>query len=325
MFKKTLRTAWWCTSAVIFSSQAWALDAYPSKPIQIIVPYTPGGNTDLLARVIAQKLTDLWGKPVIIENRPGAGGTIGIGQVAKSKADGYTLALGSFGNILVANSLYKGLNYEPLKDLTPIILLSTPPTVLVVPAKFPVKDVKSLINYAKENPDAVHYSSSGNGTSNHLFGELFAGNAKIKMSHVPYKGSSPAINDLIAGVTQLNFAPFPLVLQHIQTGSLKALAVSGPGRSSLLPNIPTVTESGLSGYVANGWFALMTPKETPKDIVMRLNATINQILQSPEVKKNLESEGADPIGGSPEDAQISMEQGIKKWQDVINKFQIKLD
>jgi tripartite-type tricarboxylate transporter receptor subunit TctC len=325
MLKKTLRVACLFTSTVIFSLQTWALDAYPSKPIQIIVPYTPGGNTDLLARVIAQKLTDLWGKPVIIDNRPGAGGTIGIAQVAKSKADGYTLALGSFGNILVANSLYKGLSYEPLKDLVPIILLSTPPTVLVVPAKFPVKDVKSLINYAKENPDAVHYSSSGNGTSNHLFGELFAGNAKIKMSHVPYKGSSPAINDLIAGVTQLNFAPFPLVLQHIQTGGLKALAVSGPGRSSLLPNIPTVTESGLTGYVANGWFALMTPKETPKDTVMHLNATINQILQSPEVKKNLESEGADPIGGSPEDAQISMEQGIKKWQDVINKFQIKLD
>ena len=325
MFKKTLRIAWLFSSAFIFSSQAWALDVYPSKPIQIVVPYTPGGNTDLLARVIAQKLTDLWGKPVIIENRPGAGGTIGIGQVAKSKPDGYTLALGSFGNILVANSLYKGLNYEPLKDLVPIILLSAPPTVLVVPAKLQVKDVRSLINYAKDNPDAVHYSSSGNGTSNHLFGELFAGNAKIKMNHVPYKGSSPAINDLIAGVTQLNFAPFPLVLQHIQTGSLKALAVSGPGRSSLLPNIPTVTESGLSGYVANGWFALMTQKETPKDIVMRLNATINQILQSPEVKKNLESEGADPIGGSPEDAQISMEQGIKKWQDVINKFQIKLD
>jgi len=325
MIKKILFICQLFTFACFFSSQAWSLESYPNKSILIIVPYTPGGNTDLLARVIAQKLTDLWGKPVIIDNRPGAGGTIGIGQVAKSKPDGYTLALGSFGNILVANSLYKGLNYEPLKDLTPIIMLSTPPTVLVVPAKSPAKDVKSLIGYAKDNPETIHYSSSGNGTSNHLFGELFAGNAKIKMIHIPYKGSSPAINDLIAGVTQLNFAPFPLVLQHIQSGSLKALAVSGPIRSSLLPNVPTVSESGLPGYVANGWFALMAQRETPKDIVVRLNTAVNQILQSPEVKRNLESEGADPIGGTPEDAQNSMEQGIKKWQDVINKFQIKLE
>ena len=303
----------------------WAAEPYPNKPIQIVVPYTPGGNTDLLARVIAQKLSDAWGKSVIIDNRPGAGGTIGIAQVAKSKPDGYTLALGSFGNILVANSLYKSLPYEPLKDLSPVVLLSTPPTVLVVPAKFPAKDVKALIAYAKDNPSAVHFSSSGNGTSNHLFGELFASAAKIKMTHVPYKGSSPAINDLIAGVTQLNFAPFPLVLQHIQTGSLKALAVSGSTRSSLLPNTPTVNESGLQGYAANGWFALMAPKETPRNIVLKLNTEINKILESQEVKKNLESEGADPIGGSIEDAQYSMEQGIKKWQELINQLQITLD
>jgi len=307
------------------SQHSWSAESYPSKPIQIVVPYTPGGNTDLLARVIAQKLSDLWGKSVIIDNRPGAGGTIGIAQVAKSKPDGYTLALGSFGNILVANSLYKSLTYEPVRDLIPIVLLSTPPTVLVVPAKFPAKDVKTLIAYAKENPNAVHYSSSGNGTSNHLFGELFASVAKIKMTHVPYKGSSPAINDLLAGVTQLNFAPFPLVLQHIQNGSLKALAVSGPSRSSLLPNTPTVNESGLPGYVANGWFALMAPKDTPKDIVLKLNSEVNKILESQEVKKNLESEGADPIGGSAEDAQVSVEQGIKKWQELINKLQISLD
>jgi tripartite-type tricarboxylate transporter receptor subunit TctC len=149
--------------------------------------------------------------------------------------------------------------------------------------------------------------------------------AKIKMTHVPYKGSSPAINDLLAGVTQLNFAPYPLVLQHIQNGTLKALAVSGPSRSSLLPNTPTVNESGLPGYVANGWFALMAPKDTPKDIVLKLNFEVNKILESQEVKKNLESEGADPIGGSAEDAQASVEQGIKKWQELINKLQISLD
>ena len=248
------------------SEYSWSAESYPSNPIQIVVPYTPGGNTDLLARVIALKLSDLWGKSVIIDNRPGAGGTIGIAQVAKSKPDGYTLALGSFGNILVANSLYKGLSYEPVRDLIPIVLLSTPPTVLVVPAKFPAKDVKTLIAYAKENPNAVHYSSSGNGTSNHLFGELFASVAKIKMTHVPYKGSSPAINDLLAGVTQLNFAPFPLVLQHIQNGTLKALAVSGPSRSSLFPIHPPSMSLGCLATLPTDGLRSWPPRTPPRTL-----------------------------------------------------------
>ena len=183
----------------------------------------------------------------------------------------------------------------------------------------------SLIQYAKSNPGAIHYGSSGNGTSNHLFGELFASQANIKMIHVPYKGSSPAINDLLAGITQLNFAPFPLVLQHIKSGALTAIAVTGEKRSNLLPHIPTVNESGLKGYFANGWFAVVVPNATPRNITVKLNHEINQILLLQEVKKNLEGEGADPIGGSIEDATKSIDQGIRMWNSLINRLDLKLD
>ena len=307
------------------AGSAFAQVSYPNKPISLIVPFAPGGNTDLLARVIAQRLSESFGQPVVIENKPGAGGTIGLGIVAKSKPDGYTLGLGSFGNVLVANSLYKNLSYEPAKNLSPVILLSTPPTVLVAPSKLGITDVTSLIQYAKSNPGAIHYGSSGNGTSNHLFGELFASQANIKMIHVPYKGSSPAINDLLAGITQLNFAPFPLVLQHIKSGALTAIAVTGEKRSNLLPHIPTVNESGLKGYFANGWFAVVVPNATPRNITVKLNHEINQILLLQEVKKNLEGEGADPIGGSIEDATKSIDQGIRMWNSLINRLDLKLD
>jgi len=307
------------------AGSTYAQSNYPNKPISLIVPFAPGGNTDLLARVIAQRLTESFGQPVVVENKPGAGGTTGLGIVAKSKPDGYTLGLGSFGNMLVANSLYKNLSYEPTKNLSPVILLSTPPTVLVAPSKLGLADVATLIEYAKSNPGAIHYGSSGNGTSNHLFGELFASQANIKMIHVPYKGSSPAINDLLAGITQLNFAPFPLVLQHIKSGSLTAIAVTGEKRSNLLPNTPTVNESGLRGYFANGWFAVVVPNGTPRNITVKLNHEINKILLLPEVKKNLESEGADPIGGSIEDATKSVDQGIRKWGSLINRLDLKID
>jgi len=307
------------------ASSTFAQASYPNKSISLIVPFAPGGNTDLLARVIAQRLSESFGQPVVIENKPGAGGTIGLGIVAKSKPDGYTLGLGSFGNVLVANSLYKNLSYEPAKNLSPVILLSTPPTVLVAPSKLGITDVTSLIQYAKSNPGAIHYGSSGNGTSNHLFGELFASQANIKMIHVPYKGSSPAINDLLAGITQLNFAPFPLVLQHIKSGALTAIAVTGEKRSNLLPHIPTVNESGLKGYFANGWFAVVVPNTTPRNITVKLNYEINQILLLQEVKKNLEGEGADPIGGSIEDATKSIDQGIRKWNSLVNRLDLKID
>ncbi len=304
---------------------ATAAEPYPSKTIQLVVPYTPGGNTDLLGRIIAQKLGEAWNQTVVVENRPGAGGTTGVTQVARSKPDGHTLVLAAFGNILVAQSLYKNLSYDPATDLIPVVLLATPPTIVTVTPSLPVKDIKGLIAYAKANPGKLNYGSSGAGTSNHLFGELFASMADVRMTHVPYKGSGPAITDLMAGTIQLNFAPLPLVRQQIKAGSLRALAVTGSQRSPALPDVPTVAEAGLAGYEGNGWFALMVPKGTPRDVVTKLNAEVNRILKSPDVRTALETEGADPIGGTPADATRSMEQGIAKWRGLVGKLELKLE
>lgn len=305
--------------AACWSMAAPAADEpYPSRPIQLVVPYTPGGNTDILGRLIAQKLGEAWGANVVVENRPGAGGTIGVNLVAKSKPDGYTMAIAAFGNILVAKSLYKNLPYDPVADLEPVILVATPPTVLTATASLPVDNVAELIAYGKAHPGMLNYGSSGKGTSNHLFGELFSSMAGVQMTHVPYKGSGPAMNDLVAGLTQLNFAPLPLVLPSIKAGTLKALAVTGSQRLPMLPDVPTVAESGLPGYEGLGWFGLMVPKGTPQPIVDKLNAEVNKILSAPDVRERLTAEGAVPIGGTPEDARRSIALGIEKWKKLAD-------
>lgn len=304
---------------------ALAQNIYPNRSIQLVVPYTAGGNTDRLARIVAQRLTEAWGQPVVVDNRPGAGGTIGASIVVKAKPDGHTLFLGSFGNILTAKALYKSLPYDPAVDLVPVVLLATPPTVVTVPAKLPVKDIRGLIAYAKQSPGAINYGSSGNGTSNHLFGELFASMAGVRMTHVPYKGSGPAVTDLISGMTQLNFAPFPLVLPHIKAGTLRALAVTGPERSPTLPNVPTVSEAGLPGYEGIGWFALMTTKGTPEAVVLKINKEVNRILGEPDVRTELAADGAVPVGGSPADASHSVVAGVAKWGNLIQKLGLTLE
>ncbi|MDN3987388.1 Bug family tripartite tricarboxylate transporter substrate binding protein [Zwartia vadi] len=306
---------------VFFALTPIAAEKYPNKPIQLIVPYTPGGNTDILGRLIALKLGEAWGARVIVENRPGAGGTIGVNMVAKAKPDGHTLALAAFGNIIVAKSLYKDLPYDPVNDLDPVILVATPPTILTATASLPANNVKELIAYGKANPGVLNYGSSGKGTSNHLFAELFSSMSGVDMTHVPYKGSGPAINDLVAGLTQLNFAPQPLVLSSIKTGALKALAVTGAERMQMLPDVPTVSESGLPGYQGLGWFGVVAPKGTPPEIINKLNVEINRILESPDVRKRLTEEGATPVGGSSEDAKRSISEGIEKWKDLASKVQ----
>jgi tripartite-type tricarboxylate transporter receptor subunit TctC len=303
---------------------AQGADNYPDRPTRLIVPYTPAGNTDLLGRIIAQNLTKVLGQPVVVENRPGAGGAIGVDLVAKAKPDGYTLALASFGNILTAGSLYKHLSYDPVNDLTPVILLATPQTALVINASLPFKDVKDLIAYARENPNKLNYGSSGNGSSNHLFGALFASMAHIQMTHVPYTGSGPVVNDLLAGNIQLSFAPFPLVIGQIKAGRLRALAVTGAVRHPLLPDVPTVAQAGVPGYEALGWFALMAPAHTPAAIVTRLNTEINRIIKLQQVKDNLAREGAEPVGGTPEQARLSVIEGVKKWGDLVKTLNITL-
>ncbi|CAN5644972.1 tripartite tricarboxylate transporter substrate binding protein [soil metagenome] len=304
------------------STTAQAADDYPSKPSRLIVPYTPGGNTDILGRVIAKELQQASGQAVVVDNKAGAAGTIGTDFVAKSKPDGYTLLLASFGNILTASSLYKKLPYDPVNDLVAVSLLATPQTVIVAGSTLPFTDVKGLIAYAKANPGKLNYSSSGTGSSNHLFGALFASMAGVSMTHVPYSGSGPAINDILAGSIQLSFAPFPLVLEHIKAGKLRALAVTGATRHPLMPDVPTVAEAGLPGYEALGWFALMVPAGTPEPVVNKLNAEVNRIIALPEVRANLAREGAEPVGGTPQDAKRSITEGVKKWGDLVKKLDI---
>lgn len=298
---------------------------YPTKPIRFVVPYAPGGNTDILARLLAQKLSEAWGQQVIIDNRPGAAGTVGAELVARAPGDGYTLIMGSFGNIIVANSLYRNLRYDPLKDFTPVALVSTPPGVLVENAQVPAQNVRDLIGYAKANPGRLNYGSPGTGAWNHLFFELFNATAGISIVHVPYKGIAPAVVDLLAGQVQLAMSAFPPALPHIKSGKLKALGVTSAKRSGLLPDVPTIAESGLNGYEAAGWFGVLSPAHTPAAVVNKLNAEINRILELPEVKASLASDGAEPAGGTPAQMAQSARAESAKWSRLIRELKVSVD
>jgi len=290
----------------------WGAD-YPSKPIRLLIPYTPGGNADVLGRTIGQHLGTAWKVPVVVENKPGASGTLAVDTVAKAAPDGYTVVLGVFGNILVAKSLYKRLPYDPEKDLAPFSLVATPPTVLVANTDFGPSTVGELLAYARKNAGKVFYASSGKGTSNHLFGELLASLSGVELKHIPYKGMGPALNDVVGGRVQLAFAPFPLALPQIKAGRLKALGVTGASRSEVLPGVPTIAEQGVAGYEGSGWFALMAPAGVPPAILQKLNAEVDRILKRPDIRNSLAAEGATPVGGDIAVVERSMQEGIRKW------------
>jgi tripartite-type tricarboxylate transporter receptor subunit TctC len=300
-----------------------AAQGYPAKPIRFIIPFPPAGNTDLLGRAIGQKLGEAWGQQVIIDNRAGAGGTVGVELGTKAPPDGYTIVMGTFGSVLVANSLYKKLAYDPQRDLAPVVLVSTPPGLMVVHPSLPARSVKEFIALARANRGKLNYASSGPGTWNHLFGELFKAQAKIDLTHVPYKGGVPAATDLVGGHVEMMFAPFPSVLSHWRSNRLRALAVTGTKRSGLLPEVPTVSESGLPGYEAEGWFAVMAPAKTPQPLIARLNQEINRILQLAEVKTALAADGAEPVGGTPEELAESIRKGAAKWAKIIDTLAIR--
>jgi tripartite-type tricarboxylate transporter receptor subunit TctC len=298
---------------------------YPRKPIRFVVPYAPGGNTDILARLLGQKLSEAWGQQVIIDNRPGAAGTVGAELVARSPADGYTLIMGSFGNIIVANSLYKNLRYDPFKDFASIALVSLPPGILVENPAVPAQNVRELIAYAKSNPGRLNYGSPGAGACNHLFFELFNASAGISIVHVPYKGIAPAVVDLLGGQVQLAISAFPTALPHIRSGKLRALAVTSAKRSGLMTDVPTVAESGLAGYEAAGWFGVLAPAGTPPAVVAKLNAEINRILELPEIKASLASDGAEPAGGTPVQMTESARAASAKWSKLIRELNLRTE
>ena len=301
---------------------AVAAQGYPNKPIRFVVPYAPGGNTDILSRLIGQKLNAAWGQQVIIDNRPGAAGTVGAELVARAPADGYTLIMGSFGNIIVANSLYRNLKYDPLKDFAPVALVSLPPGMLVEHPSVPAQNVRELIAYAKSNPGKLNYGSPGSGAWNHLFFELFNANAGVTITHVPYKGIAPAVVDLLGGHVQLAISAFPTAMPHFKAGKLRVLAVTSAKRSGLLPEVPTIAESGLPGYEAAGWFGVLAPAGTPSAVVVKLNAEINRMLELPEVKASLAADGAEPAGGTPAHMAESARMASVKWAKIVRELKL---
>ena len=293
---------------------AFAQD-YPSKPIRIIVPYPPGGFNDTLARTLGQKLTERWGQPVIVDNRPGGGSTIGTNLAAKSAPDGYTLLIVSFA-FAVNPAIYAALPYDSAKDFAPVVLAAGTPNLLVVHTGLQVKSVQELIALAKAKPGKLNYASAGNGSSNHLSMELFKSLAGVDIVHVPYKGSAPAVIDLIGGQVDAMFDNVPNVLAQVKAGKLRALAVSSRERSPFVKDVPTVAESGVSGFDVSVWFGVVAPAGTPQPVIAKLNGQINAILKLTEIRQAYNNQGVEPVGGSPEEFAAFLMAQRTKWGKV---------
>jgi len=298
---------------------------WPTKPVKWIVPFAPGGTTDILARTISEKLTVALGQPVIVENKPGAGGGVGADFTAKSPPDGYTIMGGTISTHAINASLYKSLPYDPIKDFAPITMIVRLPNLLVVNPEIPAKNVTELITLLKANPGKYSFASSGNGTSQHLSGELFKSMAGVDMQHIPYKGSPPALQDVVAGQVAMTFDNITTAWPLAKAGKLRALAVTTAKRSAIAPEIPTLSESGLTGYEVGSWQGVFAPAGTPPAIVARLNAEIVKIINMPEVKEKLIALGAEPVGNSSEEFGTIVKSEVGKWAEVVKKAGAKVD
>lgn len=290
---------------------------YPSKPIRLVVPFTPGGSTDILARMVGQKLSDAFSQQVIIDNRPGAGGNIGVEIVAKSQPDGYTLVMGHIGTFGVNPSLYARLPYDPIKDFQPITLVAMVPNLMSVNPKLAAKSVKELVALARAKPGTLNFGSGGNGSAAHLAGEYFKLLTKTDIVHIPYKGTAPAITDLIAGNISMTITGVPPQLAHIKSGRLQPLGVASAKRLPLFPDLPTIAEAGVPGYEATQWYGVLAPAKTPRPIVARLHAEIVKSLQSEDAKKRLAADAAEPVGNTPEQFAAHIKKEIARWAPVI--------
>jgi tripartite-type tricarboxylate transporter receptor subunit TctC len=299
-------------------------DAYPNKSIRIIVPYTAGGFNDTLARTLGQKLNEKWGQPVVVDNRPGGGTTIGTGLVAKAPADGHTLLVVSFA-FGVNPSLYVRLPYDTQRDFTPVVLAAGTPNILVVNPQLPVKTVQDLIALGKSKPGKLNYATAGNGSSNHLSMEMLKSMAGVDIVHVPYKGSAPAVTDLIGGQVDVMFDNVPNVLQHVKAGRLRALAVSSRERSPYMPDLQTVAEAGVPGFDVSVWFGVVVPSGTPKAVISQLNGEINRILKLPEVIELFQKQGVEPVGGTPDAFAAFLREQTTKWAKVVKDAGVKAE
>ena len=297
--------------------------AYPNKPIKIVAPFAPGGGTDFIARLIAQKLTEKLGVQVVVENKPGAGGNLGAEQAVRLPADGYTLLLVA-GSYTVNPSLYK-LTFDPVSDITPIIQLSEGPFIVAVHPSVPVKTLKELIDLVKKQPDKLSYASAGSGSITHLASAMFVDMAKLQIVHIPYKGTGPALNDAIAGNVQVLFGSPSITIPHIKSGRLRALAVTTTKRIGAAPDVPTMAESGLPGYEVVLWHGLVGPKGLPRAIVERINTEANQILKVKEMDTLLATDGVAPAGGTPEQFAATIKSDIERWGKVVKQAGVKVD
>lgn len=308
----------------LFAATA-AAQTFPDRPLRLVVPFPPGGGTDIIARELALAINRTSGWSVVAENRPGAGGNLGVDAIAKSTPDGYSLVLGQTSNLAINPTLYRGIQYDPLKDLRPVALVATAPLALVVSANSPYKTLADLIDAAKAKPGVLNFASSGNGTVAHLTGEQLQQAASVKFEHVPYKGANQALNDLIGGQIQLFMASVPTALGQVRTGKLRALAVTSAERVAELPEVPTVKESGYAGFDANTWFGLMVPAGTPDAVVATLNAAANKAMSTPEFENRIVSEGGKVLGGTPEQFTTRLVHDQKVWGEVIKTSGVTLD
>jgi tripartite-type tricarboxylate transporter receptor subunit TctC len=297
---------------------------YPNRPITLMVPLAPGGGMDFIARTIGQKLSERLGKPILVENRPGGGTVVATVALAKAPPDGYTLLMAANGFTINA-SLYQKIPYDPLKDFSPVTLFALIPNILVVHPSLPVRTVRDLIALTRAKPDELTHGSSGTGSPGHLAGEVFKQMTKVKFVHIAYKGSSQAVVDLLGGHLQLAFPTIPVVAQHVRSGRLRALGVTGSRRSASLPDVSTIDEAGVRGYEVVGWYGVLAPAGVPKDIVARLNAEIVKALRAPDLQERLLRDGAEPVGNAPEEFRAYIEADVGKWAGVINAAGIKFE
>lgn len=302
---------------------AHAQAAYPAKPVKVVVTYTPGGANDVSARIYSQLLTERLKQPFVVENRPGASGITGTTSVAKADPDGYTLLLGAGGTMTINPGLFEKLSYDPLKDFLPVGLVARSPLVLVVPPALPVKNVAELIAYAKARPEGVSFASPGAGTPLHLAGELFTRQAQVKTLHVPYKGSSPALTDLMAGRVDMMFDVLGTSMPFVKAGKLRALAVTTLHRSSQLPDVPSLHEQGLRDFDVSSWFAFFAPAGTPSDIVARLNTELTQSAATADAREKLAPLGMEPASSTPQELRAMVQKEQAKWRELIRQANIR--
>ncbi|WP_137916926.1 tripartite tricarboxylate transporter substrate binding protein [Hydrogenophaga sp. 2FB] len=307
-----------CAGASLLPLAASA-QAYPSKPITMIVPFSAGGTTDILARIVGQALTEELGQSVIIDNRAGAGGNIGAQAAARAPADGYTLFMGTVGTHAINQSLYKKIPFDPVKDFTPLSRVANVPNLLVAHPSQPFKTVREMIAYAKANPGRINFGSSGSGSSIHLSGELFKSMAKVDMVHVPYKGSAPAVSDLLGNQIAIMFDNMPSAIQHVRSGKLRPIAVTTAKRSPELPDVPTIAEAGVPGYEATSWFGLFTVAGTPAPIVAQLNKALLKVLNQAEVKQKIAGQGGEVVAESSEQFAAFIKAESAKWGKVVKE------